>query len=106
MVMAAGPPVSQGRTRLGLALVAALVVSLVFGVASASANAGKVLVFTGTAGTANPATATAATALQAAGSRRRLHRRRHVRRHADRGREPRRLPRRGVRQLGRQRAQR
>ena len=68
MVMAAGPPVSQGRARLGLALVAALVVSLVFGVASAAADAGKVLVFTGTAGTANPATATAATALQAAGA--------------------------------------
>ena len=59
MVMAAGPPVSQGRSRVlraGLALAAALVVSLVFGAASAAANAGKVLVFTGTAGTANPAT--------------------------------------------------
>ena len=37
------------------------------GAAPAAADAGKVLVFTGTAGTANPATATAASALQAAG---------------------------------------
>ncbi|HEX6022409.1 MAG TPA: ThuA domain-containing protein [Solirubrobacter sp.] len=36
--------------------------------APAAADAGKVLVFTGTAGTANPATATAAAALQAAGT--------------------------------------
>ena len=71
MVMAASPPVSQGRTRTlraGLALVAALVVSLAFGAASAAADAGKVLVFTGTAGTPNEASATAATAMQAAGT--------------------------------------
>ena len=71
MVMAAGPPVSQGRHercaqvwrswRLWLC-------RLVFGAAAAAADAGKVLVFTGTAGTANPATATAAAALQAAGT--------------------------------------
>ena len=71
MVMAASPPVSQGRIRTlraGLALAAALVVSLAFGAASAAADAGKVLVFTGTAGTPNEASAAAASALQAAGT--------------------------------------
>ena len=71
MVMAAGPPASRARSRVlraGLGLAAAMVVSLGSGAATAAADAGKVLVFTGTAGTANPATATAATALQAAGT--------------------------------------
>ncbi len=71
MVMAAGPPASRARSRVlraGLGLAAAMVVSLGSGAATAAADAGKVLVFTGTAGAANPATATAATALQAAGT--------------------------------------
>ena len=51
-----------------LAFVGALVVSSVIGVAPAAANAGKVLVFTGTAGTANDANAAATTALQALGT--------------------------------------
>ncbi len=46
---------------------ATLFVSFAFGVASAAADAGKVLVFTGTAGTPNDASATAASAIQAAG---------------------------------------
>jgi hypothetical protein len=70
LVMVARPPESRGRlraTRACLAFAAALVVTSVIGAAPASANAGKVLVFTGTAGTLNSASATASTALQAAG---------------------------------------
>jgi type 1 glutamine amidotransferase len=47
------------------ALGAALLASAALGVSAASADAGKVLVFTGTAGTANPSTPAAATAIQA-----------------------------------------
>jgi glucose/arabinose dehydrogenase len=70
---AASPPVSQsGRLRVAvrstLSLCGALAVAAALGAAPASANAGKVLVFTGTAGAANAATATAASALQAAGT--------------------------------------
>ncbi len=52
------------RRALG-ALGAALLASAALGVSAASADAGKVLVFTGTAGAANPATPAAASALQA-----------------------------------------
>src|SRR3954447_23118001 len=52
------------RRALG-ALGAALLASAALGVSAASADAGKVLVFTGTAGTANPSTPAAATAIQA-----------------------------------------
>jgi glucose/arabinose dehydrogenase len=65
-----GQPVSS-RARAGraaLSVVAALAVTGALGAAPAMADAGKVLVFTGTAGTANPASATAAAALQAAGT--------------------------------------
>ena len=109
MVMAAGPPASRGRVRTlraGLALVAALVVSCAFGAASALADAGKVLVFTGTAGTANPATRDGGRRASGGRHGRRLHGRRDVRRDQDRRGEPRRLPRRRVRQLRRRRAQR
>src|SRR5689334_6643481 len=47
------------------ALGAAVLASAALGVTTASADAGKVLVFTGTAGAANPATPAAASALQA-----------------------------------------
>src|SRR3954451_10843336 len=46
------------------ALATTLLASAALGVSAASADAGKVLVFTGTAGTANPSTAAAATAIQ------------------------------------------
>jgi glucose/arabinose dehydrogenase len=54
--------------RSASSLCAALAATAALGAGTAAADAGKVLVFTGTAGTANPATATAATALQAAGT--------------------------------------
>jgi type 1 glutamine amidotransferase len=50
------------------ALGAALLVGATLGATTASADAGKVLVFTGTAGAANPATAPAASAIQALGA--------------------------------------
>jgi type 1 glutamine amidotransferase len=46
------------------ALATTLLAGAALGVSSASADAGKVLVFTGTAGAANPSTAAAATAIQ------------------------------------------
>jgi type 1 glutamine amidotransferase len=70
-----GPSVSRkarvlrGRALRGfLGIVTAVAATTAIGVAPAAANAGKVLVFTGSAGTANPASATAATAIQALGT--------------------------------------
>ncbi len=51
-----------------LGFIGALAATAAIGVAPAAADAGKVLVFTWTAGQANPASATAATAIQALGS--------------------------------------
>src|SRR5690349_19911832 len=56
------------RTRAALALVGACSLTALVGAAPASADAGKVLVFTGTAGAANDATAPAAAAIQAIGA--------------------------------------
>src|SRR5689334_15709665 len=56
------------RTRAALALVGASALTALVGAAPASADAGKVLVFTGTAGAANDATAPAASAIQALGA--------------------------------------
>ena len=89
------------RTTVGALAVLAFVAS------PAAANAGKVLVFTGTAGTPNASSADAATAIQALGDGQRLHRRRHARaRRSINARQPRRLPRGGVRPLVRQRPRR
>jgi glucose/arabinose dehydrogenase len=73
MRKAALPPDGQpvgSRARAGRAALSVFAALAVSGApaAPAMADAGKVLVFTGTAGTANPASATAATALQAAGT--------------------------------------
>jgi glucose/arabinose dehydrogenase len=71
---AALPPVGQSGSarsravRSALSLCAAMAATAALGAAPAAADAGKVLVFTGTAGAANPATATATSALQAAGT--------------------------------------
>src|SRR3954447_16340342 len=56
------------RTRAALALAGASALTALLGAAPASADAGKVLVFTGTAGTANASTADAASAIQALGA--------------------------------------
>src|SRR5690348_8196620 len=66
MCMAARP--SLGRLWLALALVCATLLALAAGASPALANAGKVLVFTGTTGAANPVTADATSAIQALGS--------------------------------------
>jgi glucose/arabinose dehydrogenase/type 1 glutamine amidotransferase len=67
MSMAARPPLSR-RWRYTLALLGAMFVAGIAGASPALANAGKVLVFTGTAGTANPVSSTAATAIQSLGA--------------------------------------
>src|SRR6188472_3005335 len=64
---AALPPVSRSM-RKSLALAGAMLATAAIGVAPAHADAGKVLVFTGTAGTANPVSADAATAIKALGT--------------------------------------
>src|SRR4051794_3418290 len=56
------------RTRAALALAGASALTALLGAAPASADAGKVLVFTGTAGTVNASTADAASAIQALGA--------------------------------------
>jgi glucose/arabinose dehydrogenase len=61
------PPVSRSA-RQWLAFIVVLLATAVIGVPSAVADAGKVLVFTGTAGTANPVSADAATAIAALGT--------------------------------------
>src|SRR3954454_3874672 len=61
------PPVSH-RVRKPLAFAGALLASAAIGVAPAAADNGKVLVFTGTAGTANPVSTTAANAISALGT--------------------------------------
>src|SRR3954469_6723360 len=61
------PPVSH-RLRKPLAFAGALLASAAIGVAPAAADNGKVLVFTGTAGTANPVSTTAANAISALGA--------------------------------------
>ena len=66
MCMAARP--SMGWLRLAIALIGAVLLACAAGTSPALANAGKVLVFTGTTGTANPVTADAAAAIQALGS--------------------------------------
>src|SRR5262249_21342041 len=64
--MAGGPP---GRlARIAVALVVALTAALAFAAGPAHANAGKVLVFTGTGGTPNPASADAVTAIKSLGA--------------------------------------
>src|SRR4051812_9474160 len=63
----AAPPVSH-RLRKPLAFAGALLASAAIGVAPAAADNGKVLVFTGTAGTANPVSTTAANAISALGA--------------------------------------
>ena len=71
MGMAARPSSSRSDARVlhvCVALVACLGMVAWLGAASASAQAGKVLVFTGTAGTQNAASANALSALQAAGT--------------------------------------
>src|SRR4051794_25540850 len=65
MCMAARP--SMSWPRLVLALVCAALLACAAGASPALANAGKVLVFTGTTGTANPVSADAASAIQALG---------------------------------------
>src|SRR6187551_3819162 len=64
---AALPPVSRSM-RKSLAFVGAMLATAAIGVAPAAADAGKVLVFTGTAGTANPVSADAAAAITALGA--------------------------------------
>ncbi len=54
--------------RTPLAVAGSLLVTAAIGVAPAMADNGKVLVFTGTAGTANPVSATAASAITALGT--------------------------------------
>src|SRR5262245_41948775 len=56
------------RTRAVLAMGGAFALTALFGASPASADAGKVLVFTGTAGAANDATPAAAAAIQALGA--------------------------------------
>jgi len=56
------------RTRAALALAGASALTALLAAAPASADAGKVLVFTGTAGTVNASTADAAAAIQALGA--------------------------------------
>ena len=68
MVMAARPSSTWSTARTCVAIGACLVLALWLGAASAYAQAGKVLVFTGTAGTQNAASANALSALQAAGT--------------------------------------
>jgi type 1 glutamine amidotransferase/glucose/arabinose dehydrogenase len=64
--MAARPSLSWHR--LALALLCAALLACAAGASPALANAGKVLVFTGTTGTANPVSADAASAIQALGA--------------------------------------
>src|SRR3954465_12178825 len=66
MCMAARPSISWPR--LALALVCAALLACAAGASPAFANAGKVLVFTGTTGTANPVSADASSAIQALGA--------------------------------------
>jgi glucose/arabinose dehydrogenase len=61
------PPVSW-RVRKSLAFAGAMLATAAIGVAPAAADAGKVLVFTGTAGTANPVSADATAAITALGA--------------------------------------
>src|SRR3954447_18017824 len=68
-------PVGGGRgmgiwrgLRKPLAFAGALLATAAIGVAPAAADNGKVLVFTGTAGTANPVSTTAANAISALGT--------------------------------------
>ena len=67
MSRAALPPVSRSM-RKSLAFAGAMLATAAIGVAPAAADAGKVLVFTGTAGTANPVSADAAAAITALGA--------------------------------------
>ena len=67
MSRAALPPVSRS-VRRSLALAGAMLATAAAGAAPALADAGKVLVFTGTAGTPNPVSADAATAIKALGT--------------------------------------
>jgi type 1 glutamine amidotransferase len=64
----AGPVNRARRLRALLACAGTMVAATAFGAAPAAADAGKVLVFTGTAGAQNPATATGASAIQALGA--------------------------------------
>src|SRR4051812_33859067 len=66
MCMAARPSLSWPR--LALALLCAALLACAAGASPALANARKVLVFTGTAGTANPVSADASSAIQALGA--------------------------------------
>jgi type 1 glutamine amidotransferase len=66
MCMAARP--STSWPRFALALLCAALFVCAAGASPALANAGKVLVFTGTAGTANPVSADASSAIQALGA--------------------------------------
>ena len=66
MCMAARP--SKDWFRLALALMCAALLALAAGASPALANAGKVLVFTGTADTPNPVSADAASAIQSLGT--------------------------------------
>src|SRR5699024_1046835 len=63
----AGPSASP-IVRRSLAFAGALLATAAIGVAPAAADAGKVLVFTGTADTANPVSAAAASAIAALGT--------------------------------------
>src|SRR3954468_17944443 len=65
--LAARPSMSR-RLRSALALLGALIVGSALGASPALANAGKVMVFTGTAGTPNPVRSDAASAIQALGA--------------------------------------
>src|SRR3954468_3471975 len=65
--LAARPSMSR-RLRSALALLGALIVGSALGASPALANAGKVMVFTGTAGTPNPVSSDAASAIQALGA--------------------------------------
>ena len=104
MSRAALPPISRGARR-SLALAAALLATAAIGAAPAFADAGKVLVFTGTAGTANPVSADAATAIKALGTANNFTVDTTAAARHQRG-EARRLPRRRVRALLRRRARR
>src|SRR3954465_9794890 len=61
-------PLVSHRWRKPLAFAGALLATAAIGVAPAAADNGKVLVFTGTAGTTNPVSTTAANAISALGT--------------------------------------
>ena len=91
--------------RAALAAAGACASTALLGAAPASADAGKVLVFTGTAGTANPVHRRRGHRDPGARHGEQLHGRRHQRRDEHQRGEPRGLPRGHVRELGGRRAQ-